>query len=557
MSEGGETLTPLKRALIEIRGMRARLETMEHEREKRDEPIAIIGIGCRLPGGVDSPEALWQLLREGGDAITEIPPDRWNIDQYYDADPATPGKMSTRHGGFMRDIDRFDAGFFNIARREAEQMDPQQRILLETAWDALERAGIAPDTLTDTATGVFIGIANSDYIRLLAADRDQIDVYFGSGNATSVAAGRISYLLGLHGPSIALDTACSSSLVAVHLACHSLRARECNLALTGGINLILSPDININFSKAQMLSPDGHCKFGDASADGYVRSEGCGVVVLKRLSDAIKEGDDILAVIRGSALNQDGRSSGLTAPNGPAQEAVLRAALANAGLAPADIGYIEAHGTGTALGDPIELQALGAVFGPSRSTGTHLPVGSLKTNLGHTEAAAGIAGLIKTVLMLQHGEIPASLHFSTPSTHVPWQQLALEVPTALRPWQPTDLNHDGGLRRAGVSSFGFSGTNAHIILEQAPVKEPAPITAPPQAERPLHLLALSAKTEPALRETASRYADYLATNPATNAADLCFAAATGRAHYAQRLTIRGGRCLTVAQQPRSLSERDD
>ena len=536
-SEQPQALTPLKRAFLAIEDLQARLAAAEQAKRA---PIALVGIGCRLPGGVDSPEALWQLLSHGVDAVADVPADRWNIDEYYDPDPATPGKMSTRQGGFVNHVDQFDPHFFGIAPREAEQMDPQQRLLLEVTWEAFERAGIAPDSLSGSSTGVFVGMASSDYgqVQLTARGLDGLDAYYASGTAHSIASGRISYLLGLQGPSITLDTACSSSLVAVHLACQSLRSGESNLALAGGVNLILSPENSITLSKYQMMSPEGRCKFGDASANGFVRGEGCGVVVLKRLSDALKDGNAILAVIRGSAVNQDGPSSGLTAPNGPAQEAVLRSALSNAGLAPADIGYIEAHGTGTALGDPIELQALGAVYGSAHKSSSPLPVGSLKTNLGHTEAAAGIAGLIKAVLILQHGEIPASLHCTTPTPHVDWNDLALEVPTTLRPWQSAEL------RRVGTSSFGFSGTNAHIVLEQAP----EPIAKPPQAERPLHLLTLSAKTEPALRDLATRYADALQVEPAPAPADVTFAANTGRAHHNYRLTVIAATTAAMREQ---------
>jgi acyl transferase domain-containing protein len=537
--EPAQALTPLKRAFLAIEDLQARLDIAERSRH---EPIALIGIGCRFPGGVDSPEALWQLLCDGRDVIAEVPSERWDIDSFFDPDPAAPGKMSTRHGGFIADVDRFDASFFGIAPREAEQMDPQQRLLLEVAWEALERAGIAPDTLSGSSSGVFVGIANNDYGQVQLAERgvDGLDAYYATGVAHSIASGRISYLLGLQGPSISLDTACSSSLVAVHLACQSLRARECTLALAAGVNLILSPEASITLSKYQMMAPDGRCKFGDASADGFVRGEGCGVVVLRRLSDALANGDPVLAVIRGTAVNQDGPSSGLTAPNGPAQEAVLSAALADAGLTPADVGYVEAHGTGTALGDPIELQALGAVYGTAHHAGAPLFVGSLKTNIGHLEATAGIAGLIKAILVLQHGAIPASLHFTTPSPHVPWDDLAVQIPTALGPWPDT-----AAPRRAGVSSFGFSGTNAHIVLEQAP-ESPG---EPPRPQRPLHLIALSARSEPALNALAARYGEALrAAEPAPALADVAFAANTGRAHHNHRLTV-------TASTTRSLSEQ--
>ena len=517
---GAEGLSPLKRAIVEIRTLKQRVAKLERGHR---EPIALVGMGLRLPGGATTPEAFWQLLADGVDTISAIPAERWDADAFYDADPQAPGKMYTRHGAFLDAIDHFAPQFFAIAPREAAQMDPQQRLLLQVAWEALEHAGQAPDRLEGSATGVFVGICNSDYFRMLSADQEQIDVYLATGNAPSVAAGRISYLLGLQGPSIALDTACSSSLVAIHLAAQSLRSRECDLALAGGVNLILSPEINITFSKAGMMAPDGRCKSFDARADGYVRGEGCAVVVLKRLADAVADGDRVLAVISGSAVNQDGRSGGLTAPNGPAQEAVIRRALADAGRQPAEVSYVEAHGTGTALGDPIELQALGAVLASGRAPESPLLVGSVKTNLGHLEAAAGVAGLIKLVLMLQHGQIAPNLHFATPSPHIPWERLPVRVPTALEPWTT------GGRRVAGVSSFGFSGTNAHLILEEAPPME-APLV---EGERPLHLLALSAKSEAALRALAGRYAAHLTGEQPL--ADVAFTANTGRAHFEHRL----------------------
>jgi acyl transferase domain-containing protein len=369
----GEASPALKRALLAVQDMRSRLEAQERA---RTEPIAVVGLGCRLPGGVSSPESFWSLLREGREAIGEVPSSRWNVDALYDPDPDAPGKIVSRYGAFVEDVDRFDARFFGVSPREAQNMDPQQRLLLEVSWEALEHAGIAPDGLTGSRTGVFVGISNTDYLRFLFADPEHIDAYVGTGNAPSVASGRLSYLLGLKGPSLSVDTACSSSLVAVHLACHSLRRRECDLALGAGVSLILSPEASINFSKARMLAPDGRCKTFDAAADGYVRGEGCGVVVLKRLSDALAQGDTVLAVIRGTAVNQDGRSAGLTAPNGPSQEAVIREALTDAGLKPSEVGYVEAHGTGTSLGDPIEMRALGAVLREGRDAGSTCFIGS-------------------------------------------------------------------------------------------------------------------------------------------------------------------------------------
>jgi acyl transferase domain-containing protein/SAM-dependent methyltransferase len=520
-----EELSPVKRALLELREMRARLDEVQR---RQHEPIAIIGVGLRFPGGANDLESFWRLLRDGVDAITEVPPDRWDINAYYDPDPMKPGKMSTRFGGFLDGIDLFDPQFFGISPREAASIDPQQRLLMETTWEALENAGQSPDRLFGSSTGVFVGISHSDYLHLIFQDINQIDVYSTTGSALSIAGGRLSYILGLQGPNICIDTACSSSLVAVHLAVQSLRLGESDVALAGGVGLILMPEITVNFSKSQMMAADGRCKTFDAAADGYVRGEGCGMIVLKRLSDALADGDHILAVIRGSAINQDGRSGGMTAPNGPSQESVISAALANARVKPEDVTYIEAHGTGTSLGDPIEVQALGAVFGAAHSADNPLMLGSVKTNVGHLEAAAGIAGLLKVVAALQHHEIPPHLNLKEPNPYIPWTQYPITVPTARTPWMPPV-----GKRLAGVSSFGFSGTNAHIVLEEAPavVRESAPV------ERPLHLLTLSGRTPAALVELAVRYQNFFEQNPAVSFADACYTAAAGRAHFPHRLAL--------------------
>ncbi|MUG94287.1 SDR family NAD(P)-dependent oxidoreductase [Scytonema sp. UIC 10036] len=516
----------MKKALLELKEMKSQLEAVERTKK---EPIALVGVGCRFPGGVLNPEAFWQLLRDGVDAVTEVPANRWDINALYDPNPETPGKMYTRYGGFISQLEDFDAQFFGIAPREAVSLDPQQRMLLEVSWEAIESANISPAQLLGSQTGVFIGISAIDYLhRLLTREATEFDAYHATGNAHSIAAGRLSYILGLTGPSIAVDTACSSSLVAVHLACQSLRNHECNLALAGGVNLLLSSEISINFSKARMLSPDGRCKTFDAKADGYVRGEGCGVIILKRLSDAIKDNDRILALIRGSAVNQDGRSSGLTVPNGSMQQAVIRQALKNGGVEASEVSYIEAHGTGTALGDPIEVEALTAVFGKNRSQDQPLTVGSLKTNIGHLEAAAGIAGLIKVMLQFQHQEIAPHLHFEHPSPHINWENLPLTVPTQRTQWSRENP------RVAGVSSFGFSGTNAHVVLAQAPPQQPQPTS---ELERPIHLLALSAKTQSALEQLAFSYQNYIQTHPEISIADICYTANTGRSHFHYRLAI--------------------
>ena len=517
-----ENLSPLKRAIIEIRELRAQLDELQ---SARNEPIAIIGMGLRLPGGAYDATSYWRLLRDGVDAISQVPHDRWDIDAYYDPDVKAPGKMTTRWGGFIAEVDKFDPPFFGISPREAMSMDPQQRLLLQVSWEALENAGQAPDKLVGSNTGVFAGICSNDYFRIVFDDATRLDTFSATGNVASVAAGRLSYLLGLHGPNMAIDTACSSSLVAVHLAMQSLRRGDCRLALAAGVNLILLPEININFSKSQMMAADGRCKTFDARADGYVRGEGCVVIALKRLADAQKDGDQILALVRGSAINHDGKSSGLTAPNGTAQEAVIREALADARVAPREIGYVETHGTGTSLGDPIEVRALGAAYAQSRTA--PLAIGSVKTNIGHLEAAAGLAGLVKVVLMLQHGEIPPHLHFETPNPLIPWNEFPLTVPTRLTTWE----SHQ---RFAGTSSFGFSGTNAHVILEQAPTKIES---ASPATERPLHLLTLSAKNDHALRELAERYATQLTESSASVMANVAFTANAGRAHFTNRLAI--------------------
>ncbi len=502
------------------------------------EDIAIVGIACRFPGGAKDSDTFWQLLREGVDAISVVPASRWDVNAFYDPNLGTPGKMNTRWGGFLDEVATFDPQFFGISPREAESMDPQQRLLLEVSWEALENAGLAAEHLAGSQTGVFIGISTNDYSRLhTVLLGNNVDAYSGTGNALCIAANRLSYFLDLHGPSKAIDTACSSSLVAVHDACQSLRQRECNLALVGGVNLILSPDLTITFSAAQMLSPLGRCKTFDADADGYVRGEGCGIVVLKRLSDAVKDSDNILAVIKGTAMNQDGRSNGLTAPNGPAQQAVIRQALANAEINASEINYVEAHGTGTSLGDPIELNALKEVLMSGRVPEQPCYIGSVKTNIGHLEAAAGIAGLIKTALALQHQEIPPLLHLKTLNPHIAIADTALSIPTELTLWSTEQ-------KLAGVSSFGFGGTNAHVVLSSAPALS----IKVAEVERPKHLLTLSAQNEAALIALANAYYSYLKSHPTISIADVCFTANTGRSHFDHRLAV-------VADSPEQLKEQ--
>ncbi|MDX2205390.1 MAG: SDR family NAD(P)-dependent oxidoreductase [Hyphomicrobiaceae bacterium] len=495
------------------------------------EAIAVVGLGCRLPGAADGPEAFWHLLSEGRDAVGEVPGSRWSIDAYFDADPDAPGTMSVRTGGFLDDVAGFDADYFGISPREALTMDPQQRILLEVTIEALEHAGIAADRLSGSATGVYVGICNSDYFqRVLNRGEAAIDAYLASGSAHSVAAGRLSYCLGLQGPALAIDTACSSSLVALHQACAGLRSGSMDMAIAAGVNVICTPETTIALSKAHMLAPDGRCKTFDAAADGFARAEGCGVLVLKRLADAQAAGDRILAVIRGSASNQDGRSGGLTVPNGPAQEAVIRAALADAGLGPGDIDYVEAHGTGTALGDPIEVRALAGALCADRPAASPLLVGSVKTNLGHLESAAGVAGVIKVILALRHERIPQHLHFRNPSPHIAWSDYRLAVTAQARPWPA----RPDRLRRAGVSSFGFSGTNAHVVVEEAPPQPPTE----PAARRALQCLPLSGRTPAALKALAARYAAGLGQWPEEmGLADIAYTAGAGRSHHAERLAV--------------------
>src|SRR4051794_6537756 len=516
-------MTPLQRATLALKETRARLD---RELLARTEPIAITGIGCRFPGGINDTRSFWRLLAEGRDAITEVPRERWNVDAYYDADPDAEGKMYTRFGGFMDGADTFDPFFFGISPREAAAMDPQQRILLEVAWQAIEDAGVATDRLGGTRTGVYVGMSTHDYSILHARRNDPAaaDVHFGTGTAYSIAAGRLSYILGLQGPSMTIDTACSSSLVAVHLAVQSLRSGESDLALAGGVNVILAPDLTLFFCRAKGMAPDGRCKTFDANADGYVRSEGCGVVVLKRLSDALRDGDRIHAVIRGTAVNHDGRSSGLTAPNGLAQRAVIRQALKAANVSPSRVSYVETHGTGTPLGDPIELQSLGAVMQEGRE-GTPVAIGSLKTNLGHLEAAAGVAGLIKVVLSMQQRQIPPSLHFRAPNPHAGLDGSTLRVQTQLAEWT------SGEPLVAGLSSFGISGTNAHAILEEAPQVEV------PAGDHPSALvLPVSARTQGALQTLVAAYASELSSGSlaAVDAFDVAAQAALGRTHFDHR-----------------------
>jgi acyl transferase domain-containing protein len=525
-------LSPLARAAFAVRALETQLEAL---RRDSCEPIAIIGIACRFPPDACDPDRFWKLLCAGFDANREVPPDRFDVDAHYDPAFDRAGKMYVRRGAFLDDVDRFDAAFFGISPREAERMDPQQRLLLEVAWEAIEDAGIPPDSLRGSDTGCFLGVGQNDYMHEALPRTRDITIYDGSGNAFCFASGRVSYVLGLQGPNLAIDTACSSSLVCVHLACQALRRRECELALAAGVHLVLSPVSSIALCNARVLSPDGLCKTFDARADGYGRGEGCGVVVLKRLTEAEAAGDRIMAVIRGSSVNHGGAASGLTVPNGQAQEALLRAALQDARVSPDEVDLIETHGTGTSLGDPIEVKAIGRVFcGTGRSH--PLALGAVKSNFGHLEAAAGIIGLIKVVQCLRHEAIPANLHLHTPNPLIPWERLAVDLPRQNRAWP-----RGGRLRIAGVSSFGISGTNAHVVVGEAAV-EPRVVA---ERERGSHLLMLSARTPDALAALCGRMAERVAAAE-PELGDICFTAHVGRSRFAKGLAVVGSSASELA-----------
>lgn len=532
-------LPQLRLMATALKQLEAKLDSIERE---RTEPIAIIGMGCRLPGAADTPDSFWQVLAGGRDAVTEMPAERLRLDPAGAELAANAGPW----GAFVKDVDHFDPQFFGISPREAAQMDPQQRLLLEVSWEALEHAGIVPAQLVGSQTGVFVGITTNDYMLLsnTAGPRSQ-DAYTGTGNGHCFPAGRLSYVLGLQGPCLAVDTACSSSLVAIHLACQSLRSRESSLALAGGVNLILSLTTIRLLTQLEALSPDGRCKTFDAQANGFVRGEGCGMVVLKRLSDALADKDRILALLRGSAMNQDGRSLGLTAPNQVAQQKMLRQALYSAHCTPSDISYVETHGTGTALGDPIEFEALSEVLGQPRQDGSVCALGALKTNIGHLEAAAGVAGLIKVVLALQHNTIPANLHFKKLNPRISLAETPFVLPTQALPW-PASAKP----RLAGVSSFGMSGTNAHVIVEEPPG---SPLPQSSGEGTPLLMLPLSARSRTALLELAQSYQRFLEQDPddsPEHLRDIVYTASTRRSHHEHRLAVLGSsrRELAVALQ---------
>lgn len=530
----------LKRALEAIDSLTDELDSV---RAGAREPIAVVGMSCRFPGNASSADEYWELLRTGASGITDIPDDRWDVDAFYHPDPDHPGTMTTRRGGFLEGIDGFDAPFFRISPREAATLDPQHRLLLECTWRALEDAGEAPDKLANSTTGVFVGITTSDYARLLRIGQEDSDVYSATGTALNGAAGRISFFLGLQGPCMAVDTACSSSLVAAHLACQALRARECERAIVGGVNAILAPEPFILFSKWGMLAPSGECRAFDEEATGFVRGEGCGVLVLKRLSDAQAAGDPIHAVILGSAVNQDGPGSGLSVPNGPAQVKAIEAALERADVTPGEVGFVEAHGTGTPIGDPIEIEALGEVYGREHGPDDPLFIGSVKTSIGHLESAAGVAGLMKLILSIREGELPPQRNYERPNPRIDWDRIPVRVVQQQRSWPAGD-------RRVGaVSGFGFTGTNVHMLVGNAP---PRPATA--ATERDHHLLPISARTPEALRRVATDLADVLGVDDPPDIADVTRTLMTGRSRFASRAAVVGTDAATMSESLRALGE---
>ncbi|MCW7538526.1 polyketide synthase [Aquabacterium sp. A7-Y] len=526
----------LKTSILKIQEKDRRIAELE---AARDEPVAIVGLSCRFPGAAD-PEAFWELIRSGTDALTTMTDQRWNMDDYYSSRIGEPGKICTRRFGLLDAVDQFDPAAFGMSETEAVYVDPQHRLLLEQAWFCFERAGLDVGRVRGADTGVFIGQMNSDYARLIKSTGD-LNPYVGLGNALSAAAGRLSYVFGLKGPSVSVDTACSSSLVAVHLACQSLRMGDCSMALAGGVNLLLSPEAAIGASVSQMLSPNGRCNTFGSGADGYVRSEGCGLVLLKTLARAQADGDTILAVIRGSAVNQDGRSHGLSAPNGPAQIEVMRRALASAKLDPAEVGYLEAHGTGTALGDPVEVQAIDTVYGRAEGRQAPLVLGAVKANIGHCESAAGIAGLIKLVLLLQQGQLPPIAHLGELNPH--FDDLSGQLLFPKSGAQPSGVARPG---IAALSSFGYTGTNAHLLLSR-PEGAGAEAATPP-AGTARQAFCFSAHSATALRQQLRQLAQRLRARPAATLPSLAAAVNRVRGRLAYRHAFLAGSMAELLSQ---------
>lgn len=527
-SDTTSDLSPNKQALLKIRDLKQQLQDLQSQQASGFDPIAIVSMACRFPRRSRTPEEFWQCLIDQTDEVTEIPADRWDLDAFYDEDPEVPGRMYARNGVFLDQLDLMDPEFFGISPREATWVDPQQRLLLEVGWEALERAGWTPERIGDH-TGIFVGWMHNDYQNEASDSFLNLNPYIATGAAGSFLCGRLAYYLGLQGPSVAVDTACSSSLVALHMACHSLQQRDCDRALVGGVNAICSPTTNILTCKLKALSPSGHSRAFDAAADGYLRGEGCGVVTLRRLSDACRDGDPILSIIRGSAIGHNGFSSGLTAPNPKAQEKVILQALQRAQVEPHEVAYLEAHGTGTELGDPIEMQAAAAALASSRPADDPLLVGSVKTNIGHLEAAAGMAGLIKVLLAIQNDRIPAQLNFENPNPHIAWDKTPVKVLTEVTDWPNSDR------RIAGVSAFGMSGTNAHVVVEAPRQEKPNPHSS--SSDNTAKLVVISGKSDEAVQTIAENLERKIASDPNLCLADVAFTTGCCREHFQQRAAM--------------------